>query len=64
MKLSRRELAVAAAGVALVTRAAAQTPDTAIDQAKAAQEATRLAAEALSKFEIPMATEPAFRFIP
>ena len=65
MKLSRRELGVAAAGAALATRAAAQpAPANTVDQAKAAQEALQRASEALTKFEIPMATAPAFRFIP
>lgn len=64
MKLSRRDLAITAA-VTLATAAAAQTtpaPLTPVAQAAAAQEANQRASEALAKFEIPIATEPAFRF--
>ena len=65
MKRSRRELGIAAASAALATRAVAQqAPADTVDQAKAAEEALQRASEALTRFEIPLATEPAFRFVP
>jgi len=76
MKFSRRELVALAAIPALEQAAPAQAPSSAApaatarpvieagDLAKAAREANRRNAEALSKFEIAMATEPCFRFEP
>lgn len=64
MKLSRRDLAITAA-VTLATKAAAQTAPvalTAAAQAAAAKDANQRASETLAKFEIPISTEPAFRF--
>ena len=60
-KLTRRGLAAVATGAVIVTRAAAQQPS-ASEQAKAAREANLRAAETLSRFEIPIGTEPAFQF--
>ena len=53
MKLTRRELATTAVLTALAPAAPAQEPDP-----------LKAAADALGKFEIPMATEPAFVFKP
>ena len=68
MKLSRRELTLAAA-TALASTVSAQTPTAPVglspeEQAKAAREANQRASETLAKFEIPMSTEPAFQFKP
>lgn len=65
MKLSRRDLTVAAAAAALATKTHAQTApagNTPQDQARLARENNQRASETLAKFEIPMATEPAFQF--
>ena len=64
MKLSRRDLAITAA-VSLATCAAAQTGPaqlTAEAQAVAAKDANQRASDILATFEIPISTEPAFRF--
>jgi hypothetical protein len=63
MKLTRRQLVQAAAGSALAARAQT-TPAPESDPAIAAHDANRRNAEALAKFELPMATEPAFEFKP
>jgi len=61
MKLSRRELPGALiAGTALL--APAQNPPAAADAAQNAADTLRRNSEALAKFELPLATEPAFRF--
>jgi len=65
LHLTRRELATAATGAVLVARAAGQSQNpvpTAAEQAQAARDAYRRAAETLAKFDVPMSTEPAFRF--
>jgi hypothetical protein len=68
MKLSRREL-LALAG-ASASQAIAQTPGppasapTAPDPVAAAREENRKSADELTKFEIPMSTEPSFIFRP
>ena len=62
MKLSRRELAALAA-----TQLLAQPPapvQAADDLSKAAHDANQRNSEALAKFEVPIATEPAFKFQP
>jgi predicted nicotinamide N-methyase len=66
MKLSRRELAVLAAAGLVAQAQAEQGPQEAFpaDLAKAAREAVQRNSEALSKFDVPMATEPAFLFRP
>jgi hypothetical protein len=76
MKFSRRELVALAAVPALEQAVPAQVPTPAalpaapsppvqaIDPAKAARDANRRNAETLAKFEVPMATEPCFRFQP
>ena len=61
MKLSRRELAgELIAGTALL--APAQNPLAAADAAQNAADTLRGNSEALAKFELPLATEPAFQF--
>lgn len=56
MKTTRRELGLAAAAAALALNA---------EEADAqAQPANQRNSDALAKFEIPIATEPAFRFEP
>ncbi|MDQ1471148.1 MAG: hypothetical protein QOJ99_2628 [Bryobacterales bacterium] len=66
MKLSRRRLAgLAAAGLVARTEAAQAPQDTPnTDFAKAARDAIQRNSETLSKFDVPMATEPAFLFKP
>ena len=59
MKLTRRELPAA-----LVAPAAALAQAPANEDLKAAREQTRRTGETLAKFEVPMATEPAFQFKP
>jgi hypothetical protein len=65
MKLTRRELVVAA-GSAAVTAAFAQTPPSQPqgerDFAKEARDNVQRNGETLAKFGIPMAVEPAFQF--
>jgi hypothetical protein len=59
-KISRRKLMAAAAGTAV---AAAQTPvPPQTDLAQAAREQNRRSGDVLTRFEIPLATEPAFHF--
>ena len=58
-KVSRRALMQTALAVAV---ADAQTPPPAVDLANAAREQNQRMGEALAKFEIPQATEPAFQF--
>jgi hypothetical protein len=61
MKTTRRELGIAAAAAAMAVAsdpADAQTPPPPV------QEANRRNSETLTKFEIPISTEPAFRFEP
>ena len=62
-RITRRELA----GAVLATAAAAQTPPAAPATAEAELQATREqnqhTAEVLAKVRIPIATEPAFRFV-
>lgn len=65
-KLTRRQLAVIAAGSAAVSltalRVIAQAPLTNPDWDKAARESHRQNSEALARFEIPMSVEPSFQF--
>ncbi len=65
MKLTRRELVVAAGAIG-AAGALAQTPPTqpqgARDFAKEARDNVQHNGETLAKFGIPMATEPAFQF--
>ena len=65
MKLSRRQLVSVAAG-SLAGTAAAQTasPPAATDLNQQARESNKRISDTLSKFEIPVATEPAFQFKP
>ena len=67
MKMTRRKLAFAALGSAVGLRAVgAQTPPAAPGQAEdlnaAAKEQVRKHSETLARFDLPMATEPAFQF--
>jgi hypothetical protein len=57
MQLTRRKLAVAL----LAPAATAQTPPP-TDELQAARERIKTNAEALSKVDLPMSTEPAFQF--
>ena len=63
MKLTRRELGAAAVSTVAAAAATAQTPAPA-DQniAQTVRDTNRRNAEALRKFEVPIATEPAFQF--
>jgi hypothetical protein len=60
MKPTRRELATAAVAAALAGNAEAQAP--ASDIAKIVHDANQRNSDTLTKFELPIATEPAFRF--
>jgi hypothetical protein len=61
-KITRRQLAGAAAVSLATVRAIAQAPATSQDFDKAARELHRENSEALAKFEIQQALEPAFQF--
>jgi hypothetical protein len=61
MKISRRELAVVAA-LPLLLKAQPASPDP--RAAKDIEDAFRQNSETLSKFDVPIATEPAFHFRP
>ena len=58
MKTTRRELGTAVVAAALATRTEAQEPDL----TKLVHDANQRNSEALAKFEILIATEPAFQF--
>ncbi len=62
MTLTRRELAAAAIAAVAAPSADAQTQQSASDLAKVVHDANQRNSEALTKFEIPIATEPAFQF--
>ena len=67
MKLSRRELAAAAVAAVAAPSAESQAPQPAsdlakTDLAKVVHDANQRNSEALTKFEIPIATEPSFQF--
>ena len=67
MKISRRELTLGAAAAALAPQTGAQNaPDATspTQHAQAAREAYQRNSDTLTKFEIPMDTEPAFQFRP
>lgn len=66
MKLTRREMVVAAAGSAVAVQALAQAPVAAgaRDFGKEARDSVQKNGDALTKFEIAMAVEPAFQFKP
>lgn len=59
VRISRRELAVTALGAALAPAVQSQTPP---DFAKTIRDAQKRNSDTLSKFEVPIATEPAFQF--
>jgi hypothetical protein len=59
MKITRRQLVIAAAGSGAAVQALAQTaPPASPDPGKQARDN----AEALAKFSLPISTEPAFQF--
>jgi hypothetical protein len=67
MTLTRRELAAAAVAAVAAPSAESQTQPSAADlaktdMAKVVHDANQRNSEALTKFEIPIATEPAFQF--
>jgi hypothetical protein len=67
MTLTRRELAAAAMAAVAVPSVESQTPQppadlAKTDMAKVVHDANQRNSEALTKFEIPIATEPAFQF--
>lgn len=64
MKVSRREIAMVAAGSALAAKTLAQTPPASpgSELARTVREANQRNSEALAKFDLPTATEPAFQF--
>jgi hypothetical protein len=62
MTLTRRELAAAAVAAVSAPSAEPQEPQSAADLAKVVHDANQRNSEALTKFEIPIATEPAFQF--
>jgi hypothetical protein len=65
MKLTRRQLVAAAAGSVAAVKAPGQTAGSGTvqtDLAKQARDKVQSNADTLAKFEIPMSTEPAFRF--
>ena len=64
MKLSRREIAGLAATplLAQVTLAQVAPSTPAVDLAKAARDANQRNSETLAKFQVPIATEPAYQF--
>jgi hypothetical protein len=62
VKTTRRELGTVLAAAALGAEAQAQTPPA--DLTKQIHDANQRNSELLAKYEIPIATEPAFRFEP
>ena len=61
-KITRRELVVATGGVLAAQVGNAQTAASSTDLARAARELNQRSGDALTKFEIPLSTEPAFQF--
>jgi hypothetical protein len=61
-KFTRRDLAVMAAAGAATARAQTSAQSGGEDVAKAARDLNARNAETLTKFEIPISTEPAFQF--
>ena len=59
---TRRDLAAVVASGAVVLKAQTPIPAAGSDLYNKAREGKRTAAEELAKFELPMATEPAFQF--
>jgi hypothetical protein len=62
MTLTRRELAAAAMAAVTAPSAESQTPSPSGDLSKVIHDANQRNSETLAKFEIPIATEPAFQF--
>jgi hypothetical protein len=62
MKITRREWAGALAAGAAGIAGAQEKPDTPEELRKAAGERVRRNANTLTKYKVPMATEPAFSF--
>lgn len=61
-KITRRELAAAAAGSLIAGAAMAQPPASPQDFGKAALDSHQKNSETLAKFDVPMSLEPAFLF--
>jgi len=61
-KLTRRELAAALSVPALLAQAPAPPPLNADEELKAVRDQNRQISEALARFPLPMATEPAAHF--
>jgi hypothetical protein len=61
-KFTRRELALAAATGAIAAHAQVTTQPGGVDPAKEARDLNARNVETLTKFEIPISTEPAFQF--
>ncbi|MBI4874894.1 MAG: hypothetical protein HY822_09715 [Acidobacteria bacterium] len=61
-KLTRRQLAGAAAGAVSASRLAAQAPASEENLLQQARELVRKNAGQLTRREVPMSTEPAFQF--
>ena len=63
MKITRRQLGAALlAPAALAAQAPPAVPSTPEEELAATREQNRRNSEALDKFPVPMATEPAFQF--
>jgi hypothetical protein len=61
-KFTRRELGVAVAAGAMAARAQTVAQPAGVDPAKEARDLNARNVETLTKFEIPISTEPAFQF--
>ena len=64
MKLTRRALAAAVAGTAVLAAQTPPQPADPADELEAARESLKRNSETLSRFDVPMATEPACVFKP
>jgi hypothetical protein len=66
MKITRRKLAAGAlvSAAALAQNRQTAAPESDADLLNAAREQNRSTGELLSRYKIPMATEPAFQFKP
>jgi hypothetical protein len=62
MRVTRRELAGLLASAPLAAQAPAPQPQSAAEELKAASDRVRRNTATLSKFPVPVATEPAFTF--
>jgi hypothetical protein len=62
MKLTRRQLAAVVSATAIATAQTEQRAPAATDALQAARDRMKAASDALAQHELPMSTEPAFRF--